>query len=1214
MPDSRLEAEAVTGRLREHLRTLLPMAEISQADSALALPPLLLLQTTHNLVAFALPNGDWRANYETLYEGFKDLCNRRQREWEQLDVNFVFCLPQPDSDFDAFCSKIETDVYFCRKFVIPLDGDMPQALARLPFLPLDPLQGGGLRPDSAQVFLQRHGVSALLARYLVLPHQRGPEEIVNDCIAQQFGEPVVLPAMPRTGATAADRSQEPIRIEKIEIENFRAYRKPQSFDIASDITVLYGPNGFGKTSFFDAIDFAVTGDIGRLDGLTDSQFQKAATHLDSEPGKSTVTMTASNNGGSMRVERTVKARNRATLNGDQKDRKNILAALTGTGSPGTERIDHLVRLFRATHQFNQEEQELTREFQKDCRLSADIVSRMLAFEDYNNAVSKTEKVHAHLVQIIAGHDATILDAQTLATADREELRRLSQPTQIDGSASTLQEAIASVRTRLTAAGFSAEEASVDTSVVRGWRAAVAARHADHASKARRLTELAKDLALLPTTRLQLETRSQALFTKEEEQVKVDADRASAELASQRADQTVTEHGRKLKELTVRNQLLEWIRSTKPRYAEAVALEKKLGEALESLAIQLREQRTAEEKLSIEVQAAETAISQRHSKSAALQQQLKLFTTLLETHSRYVDQSRRLGEVDQAGRAVEKELADLQPLQRKHTQEQSEFTAEEKRLDTQIKQATTQQSDLKQLLTDLAGHIHTGVCPICAADYGAKEKLLQRIQTHSNAEVASEPRQRLQQIREKIAVAKEGLIELSARKLAAEQRQSALQTEKTQIEAALKIFMGLVEGTGLFPDSPAGHFADELRRRITALNAEIAQHDAPTTEHQRVLTTLREALAANRQVSRQKQFEQDEKSKTLTTVRAELARMRADPRLGQSSLDIDLQQLAEVERLASEELARANESLKTAESAAALRKTAFATARQIVVALRPEIQNLRAQIAANKKWISDFEARLKASDLSPTLTPDALADLVKTESQLQAEVAMLGESTANLELALDAATTAAALSRLTDNIHAADKRKVDAESERQRLKPWTDYFDELRALLSAQQNNAIATFTREYGPRASVIQRRLRSVYGFEDIILRPDKSDIVVRATRRGEPLRPIDYFSQSQQQTLLLSLFLTACSSQTWSNFCPVLLDDPVTHFDDLNTYAFLDLLVGLLDARSGPRQFILSTCDDRLFQLARQKFRHLGSRAAFYTFISSGKDGPQIEAVTLS
>jgi len=161
---------------------------------------------------------------------------------------------------------------------------------------------------------------------------------------------------------------------------------------------------------------------------------------------------------------------------------------------------------------------------------------------------------------------------------------------------------------------------------------------------------------------------------------------------------------------------------------------------------------------------------------------------------------------------------------------------------------------------------------------------------------------------------------------------------------------------------------------------------------------------------------------------------------------------------------------------------------------------------------------------------------------------------------------------------------------------------------------IANFTREYGPRASVIQRRLRSVYGFNDITLSPDGSDIIVRATRRGEQLRPIDYFSQSQQQSLLLAIFLTACSSQTWSNFCPVLLDDPVTHFDDLNTYALLDLLVGLLDTDSGPRQFIFSTCDDRLFQLARQKFRNLGPRAAFYAFLSCGEDGPQIESLSTS
>ena len=120
-----------------------------------------------------------------------------------------------------------------------------------------------------------------------------------------------------------------------------------------------------------------------------------------------------------------------------------------------------------------------------------------------------------------------------------------------------------------------------------------------------------------------------------------------------------------------------------------------------------------------------------------------------------------------------------------------------------------------------------------------------------------------------------------------------------------------------------------------------------------------------------------------------------------------------------------------------------------------------------------------------------------------------------------------------------------------------------------------------------------------------------MRVKRHGEELRPTDYFSQSQQQTLLLGLFLTACLSQTWSALTPVFLDDPVSHFDDLNTYAFLDLIVGLLESDSVSRQFVISTCDDKFLQLARQKFRHLGESARFYSFSAISGDGPVIDEI---
>ena len=172
-----------------------------------------------------------------------------------------------------------------------------------------------------------------------------------------------------------------------------------------------------------------------------------------------------------------------------------------------------------------------------------------------------------------------------------------------------------------------------------------------------------------------------------------------------------------------------------------------------------------------------------------------------------------------------------------------------------------------------------------------------------------------------------------------------------------------------------------------------------------------------------------------------------------------------------------------------------------------------------------------------------------------------------------------------------------------------YFEDIQAKLREKQTRAVVNYTEEYGPITSVIQSRLRTVSGFENISLHPEGGAINVRVNRNGELLPPTDFFSQSQQQILVLSLFLTACTTQTWSAFSPILLDDPVAHFDDLNVYSFLDLIGGFLESGFPGRQFIFSTCDDRFFQLARQRFQYLGDRGRFYQFVSCGLDGPVIE-----
>jgi recombinational DNA repair ATPase RecF len=60
-----------------------------------------------------------------------------------------------------------------------------------------------------------------------------------------------------------------MRLTKLEVEHFRGYNEPRSFDCLADVVILCGPNGSGKTSFFDALSWGLFGDIRRLRGSRD---------------------------------------------------------------------------------------------------------------------------------------------------------------------------------------------------------------------------------------------------------------------------------------------------------------------------------------------------------------------------------------------------------------------------------------------------------------------------------------------------------------------------------------------------------------------------------------------------------------------------------------------------------------------------------------------------------------------------------------------------------------------------------------------------------------------------------------------------------------------------------------------------------------------------------------------------------------------------------
>ena len=86
-----------------------------------------------------------------------------------------------------------------------------------------------------------------------------------------------------------------MRITSLEVSGFRAFSGSERFDLDGDTVLVVGVNGQGKTSVFDAIQWAITGEIPRL-GRPDS-----IVSLYSASGEARVEVTLSSNHGSTLV-------------------------------------------------------------------------------------------------------------------------------------------------------------------------------------------------------------------------------------------------------------------------------------------------------------------------------------------------------------------------------------------------------------------------------------------------------------------------------------------------------------------------------------------------------------------------------------------------------------------------------------------------------------------------------------------------------------------------------------------------------------------------------------------------------------------------------------------------------------------------------------------------------------------------------------------------
>lgn len=116
-----------------------------------------------------------------------------------------------------------------------------------------------------------------------------------------------------------------------------------------------------------------------------------------------------------------------------------------------------------------------------------------------------------------------------------------------------------------------------------------------------------------------------------------------------------------------------------------------------------------------------------------------------------------------------------------------------------------------------------------------------------------------------------------------------------------------------------------------------------------------------------------------------------------------------------------------------------------------------------------------------------------------------------------------------------------------------------------------------------------------------DKPEINIYASDSKEKLAPILYFSAAQVNILSLSIFLAKALLENQDGLNTIIMDDPIQHLDNLNILSFIDLLRTITNQLD--KQVILSTHNENFYKLIKRKLDPEYTKSKFIELESFGK-----------
>lgn len=959
----------------------------------------------------------------------------------------------------------------------------------------------------------------------------------------------------------------PLKIRSLELRDFRGFRQA-TVHCEADVVLIYGRNGVGKTTIFDAIEYALFGGNRRLEQLGQSWEQ----HLPNVHGRGTFDIAVQFQSGE-RIDLSGDADGIAvgTWSGYSTVRDFIYERLMRTATLGRRNVAAIHDLSLATHLLLQSEMA---KFAASGTLDSEKLAALTGSGYLERCRDKAEQTQLHLSKREQDAQSQLADvgarhAQVSAHADRltglmlrrigvvETLRKNATRTAFE---TDVERHIAAQSPPLELAAMSgrlrdAAQNSDDTARIASTVLNVTAESLDDAGAREAVASLRAE-------------RDRAIAAQKDIAARLEQERQSAD-RQQRERSSLSQRRESIAALLQDVVVLAGHLERLPQLASASEASVK---ALANAEVVLK---------SADAEASRTnaLLAENRAKLARQQSNARRFQNAhaasVRAQGQLLDSTRTFNAAETATTAAKA----------RHGAAAKAVEEATLAFDREQEIFARSASDIDSLIAELRGLLsREEECPLCGTEFGSAAALRRAIETHAakHSEAYATAQRRMEQQRrirdETLKAERAALSHLQRVRVQLEESRERMELARTEHQTTAAQLAALVSANNDVESLITSLLAavEIAAKEVAARESTAASADAQLAAAREIEQSARARARTAAADRRNLQDQIDSQHKRIDATAAALRVSIDEPSLRSRVAEIDVQ-LAD---------------------SSARQETGVRQVRQH----ETELQELTRRLADTEKRLAAEQGRLQDAITRRETYQRQIAALgfqsnptrAELDARLMQALSMAQQLRALAdgleELArIESSATAAELNSTRAGLQGIDLEKVSVSNELRAIKGASKTVAAWEQTLRKRVDAAIESFVI---PREAEIDRTFRSLiadpFRFERVDLRHRTKGLELGLVFRNFAQAsgsPEFFLSAAQMSALALSIFLALARSQQWSNLDVIMLDDPVQHMDDLDCVALLDGLRGVA-RQSRSKQLMISTCDRTLYHQMIRKF----------------------------